>query len=340
MIDEERQQQQPRTVASTGPIMVAGMARAGTSWVAEMLRAAGGFVHLNEPFNPKHPPGQSPGILNAPVPVGYLYVTDHNAELYRPALTDTFRFRYRHRAELRRNRAWFDLAKMAKYSSAFTLGALTGKRPLLDDPYASLAAEWMAEEFDGQVAVLVRHPAAMVASYRRLGYRAHFRHFLDQPQLMADWLEPWRADMEALLETEDRVAQVATFWRVLHYVLAEMAERSPRLHVVRYEDLCFAPEAAYESLFAGLGLGFNRSARQEVVRATSGSSKNQSHTWRFSRRGGLSRTAFRPMDSKANITAWQKVIAPEEAARIRELTAPAADRFYGNADWAYSSSSS
>ena len=38
---------------SRGPIHVAGMARAGTSWVAEMLRAAGGFVHfLQIAFHP------------------------------------------------------------------------------------------------------------------------------------------------------------------------------------------------------------------------------------------------------------------------------------------------
>ena len=320
-------------VRSRGPIHVAGMARAGTSWVAEMLRAAGGFVHLNEPFNLKHPPGQSPGSLNAPVPVGYLYVAEHNADIFRPALHDTFRFRYRHLAELRRNRSGFALAKMAKYSSAFAVGALRRKRPLLDDPYASLAAPWIAEEFDGQVALLVRHPAAMVASYRKLGYRAHFRHFLDQPQLMADYFEPDRAEMEALVETDDRVAQVATFWTMLHRVLADMADRSDRLHVVRYEDLCADPVGEFERLFTRLGLEFNDAARAEVIRGTEGSSKNQSHSWRISRHGGLSRTAFRPMDSKAMIWAWKKTIEPEEAARIRAIAGPVAERFYDDADW-------
>jgi hypothetical protein len=320
-------------VRSRGPIHVAGMARAGTSWVAEMLRASGGFVHLNEPFNPKRPPGQSPGILNAPVPVGYIYVAEHNADAFRPALRDTFRFRYRHMAELRKNRSWFDLAKMGKYSSAFAMGALRRKRPLLDDPYASLAAPWIAEEFDGQVAVLVRHPAAMVASYRKLGYRAHFRHFLDQPQLMADYLEPWRADMEALVETDDRVAQVATFWTMLHRVLAEMTDRSDRLHVVRYEDLCADPVDEFERLFARMGLEFNDAARAEVVRGTEGSSKNQSHAWRVSRHGGLSRTAFRPMDSRSMIWAWKDKISAGEAARIRAIAGPVAERFYGDADW-------
>jgi hypothetical protein len=321
-----------RAINSRGPIHVAGMARAGTSWVAEMLRAAGGFVHLNEPFNPKRPPGQSPGILNASVPVGYLYVNGHNSDAFRPALHDTFRFRYRHMAELRQNHSWFDLAKMAKYSSAFTMGALRRKRPLLDDPYASLAAPWIAEEFDGQVAVLVRHPAAMVASYRKLGYRAHFRHFLDQPQLMADYLEPWRAEMEALVETDDRVAQVATFWTMLHRVLGDMADRSDRLHVVRYEDLCADPVGEFERLFTRMGVKFNDAARAQIVRGTEGNSKNQSHAWRVSRRGGLSRTAFRPMDSKSMIWAWKDKISPSEAARIRVIAGSVANRFYPAAD--------
>jgi len=52
-----------------------------------------------------------------------------------------------------------------------------------------------------------------------------------------------------------------------------------------------------------------------------------------SRHGGLSRTAFRPMDSKSMIRAWEKTISPGEAARIRAITAGVADRCYGPADW-------
>src|SRR5437870_9150451 len=109
MITDERRAQARRAgqPASRGPVVIAGMARAGTSWVAEMLKAAGGFVHLNEPFNPKHPPGLCPGILRAPVPFGYVYVTDENAGIYRQAVADTFRFRYHHLAEIRANHRLF-----------------------------------------------------------------------------------------------------------------------------------------------------------------------------------------------------------------------------------------
>jgi hypothetical protein len=150
---------------------------------------------------------------------------------------------------------------------------------------------------------------------------------------MADHLEPWRAEMEALIDTDDRVTQVATFWKLLHQVLFDMVDRSERLHVVRYEDLCADPEGEYDRLFTRLGLEFNDAARAEVVAGTQGSSKNQSHSWRVSRHGGLSRTAFRPMDSKSMIRAWAKTISPGEAARIRAITAPVADRLYGPSDW-------
>lgn len=319
--------------AGRGPVLVAGMARAGTSWVAEMLKAAGGFVHLNEPFNPKHPPGLSPGVLRAPVPAGYVYVTAENAAVYERAVADMLRFRYHPLAEVRVNHRLFDLAKMAKYSASFVVGALVRKRALLDDPYASLAAEWIADCFDGQVCLLVRHPAAMVASYRKLSYSAHFRHLLGQPLLMRDWLEPWRAEMEALVDTDDKVAQVGFFWRMLHHPLAEMAQRCERIHVVRYEDLCLDPVGEFERLFSRLGVEFNAAARAEVVAGTQGASKAKSHSWRLSRRGFLSRTAFRPMDSKAMVAVWRRTVSPAEAERLRQLTGPVAERFYTDDDW-------
>jgi hypothetical protein len=332
---EPRNEAQERATRSTGPIHVAGMARAGTSWVGEMFRSAGGFLYLNEPFNWKSPPGQSPGILNAPVPVGYLYIDDHNEDVYRPAVHDMLRFRYRHLAELRANRSRFHLAKMAKYSTAFAVAALRGKRPLLDDPYASLAAPWIAEQFDGQAVVVVRHPAAMVASYRKLGYRAHPLHFLNQPRLMAEYLEPWRGELEAVIETDDRLSQVTTFWRALHHVLFDLVDRSDRLHLVRYEDLCADPEGAFESLFRRVGVEFNAAARAEVVAGTQGNSRPQSHMWRLSRQGGLTRTAYRPMDSKSMIRAWQATISPAEADRIRAIAGPVGKRLYGDSDWTY-----
>jgi hypothetical protein len=35
--------------------------------VGKMLEASGALVYVNEPLNPQHPPGRSPGVLRADV---------------------------------------------------------------------------------------------------------------------------------------------------------------------------------------------------------------------------------------------------------------------------------
>ena len=45
-------------------------------------------------------------------------------------------------------------------------------------------------------------------------------------------------------------------------------------------------------------------------------------------RVGLGRTAFQPMDSKANAWAWRRRLSPDEAATVIDATRPVAERFY------------
>jgi hypothetical protein len=323
------------------PLLVTGMARSGTSWVGKMLEVGGQFVYVNEPMNPRHPPGRSPGILRADITQDYLYITDDNGPAYLEAFRDTVAFRYHAVAEVRRNHRPFDLAKMAKYWTAFTLGRLRGRRAMLNDPYATLAARWLAQELGSQVVVVVRQPAAMLASFRKLGYRnLAFRDLLDQPLLMRDWLEPLRAEMETV-EEGDLVGQVALLWRILHRVTAAYRSTLPGFVVVRHEDLSVDPIGAYERLHDALALPFTDEVRAAVAegsgltpaKATGNSDKT--HVWRLSRRGFLSRTAYRPMDSRASLGSWCSAVTPEEIARIRWLTEDVAPLYYTSEelDW-------
>ena len=88
----------------TQPVLATGMARSGGSWMALMLVAGGGAVHLNEPLNRRHPPGLSPGILRVPAPLSYQYIGEHNDAQYGPGFADMFRLRYHVGSELRANR--------------------------------------------------------------------------------------------------------------------------------------------------------------------------------------------------------------------------------------------
>jgi hypothetical protein len=311
-----------------GPIVVTGMARSGTSWVGKLLQASGDLTYINEPLNPDHPPGRSPGVLNASVERHYQYISEQNEDGWLAAFNETLRLRYHIGAELRQNRSPYDLARMARYASSFLAGRLRGRRALLDDPYALLASEWLADRLDCRVVVIVRDPAAMVASWRRLGWTTDLGELLHQPALMRDWLEPFRGEMEAMAATPgDLVGRVAVLWRLLYLVAAEYEQRCPAIRIVRYEDLAADPVSSFAGLYAALGLRFGDRAEGEVVRSTTGSAQRTAHKWSLSR-SGLSKTGFRPMDSRANLVAWKRQLGADEVARIRTLTAGVADRWY------------
>jgi hypothetical protein len=313
---------------SRSPVVVTGMARSGTSWVGRLLQASGELTYVNEPLNPEHPPGHSPGVLGATVDQGYQYIHHGSDDRWLAAFNDTVRLRYHVGAELRRNRSPYDLARMARYATSFLLGRVLGRRALVDDPYAMLASEWLADRVGCRVVVVVRDPAAIAGSWKRLGWTTDLGELLHQPALMRDWLEPYRGQMEALAAApEDLPGRVGMLWRLLHLVVAEYARRCAGLRIVRYEDLAADPLPAFADLYADLGLHFDQRARRAVVRSTTGNARRRAHHWSLSR-NGLSKTGYRPMDSRANLAAWRRQLGAEEVARVRALTAGVADRWY------------
>lgn len=313
------------------PLLVTGMPRAGTSWVGKMVEAAGGFVYINEPLNPRHPPGGSPGVLDAPVRHRFQYISEANDGPFLQPFRDTLAFRYRYRSELRRNHSVPDLLRLVKHAGGFAYGRMRGCRPLLDDPYAVLSARWFAERLGCQVVVVVRHPAAVVASRLRLGWRVDFSELLCQPELMEDWLEPDRADMEALIGADDPLAEGALLWRVIHRTIEGLRD-VPGLHVVRHEDLSLDPLRCFAELFERLGLPFGDEPMRQVMRSTSGQASERRVAWSLSRTGP-SRTAYRPLDSRANAHRWHSELEPAQIDRIRRICGEIAQSFYTHEEW-------
>jgi hypothetical protein len=176
--------------------------------------------------------------------------------------------------------------------------------------------------------VVVRDPAAMLASWKRLGWTTDLDELLGQPDLVRDWLAPYRAELEAVAATPgDLPGRVGMLWRMLHLVAAEHERRHAGVRVVRYEDLAADPEAGFGDLYAWLGLEFGDRARRAVTRSTTGGARRRAHHWSLSR-GGLSKTGYRPMDSRANLTAWRRQLEPDEVDRVRAVTAEVAGRWY------------
>jgi hypothetical protein len=295
------------------------MARSGTTWVGRMLCAGGGAGYFHEPFNPAAPPGAVPIRVDH----WYEYVCEENEAIFLPVLANWLRFRYPLGRMLMRCRSRADLRNTVQAWRGFV--ASPGRRALVKEPHAVFSAEWFAKRLGSEVVITVRHPAAVVASLKRLEWGFGFANLLTQPLLMRDHLRPYEAEMEAALSNDtETVDRAALLWRIIYSVVAGYRSRFPAFRIVRHEDLSRDPIGEYERLYNALGLRFTDEAAEAV--AASSASANPKET-----------TAADPyktsLDSAANLDAWRSRLTHAEICRIREVTEQTARLYYTDIQW-------
>jgi len=309
-------------------LLITGLPRSGTSWVGKMLEHGGRLVYVNEPMNPSHPPGRSPGVLDASVRHYFHYICDDNEDPWRRAFTDTLALRYRLGRELATNHRPYDLARAARYATLFAIGRLRRCGALIDDPYALFSAGWLARTYDIPAVVLVREPVAFVGAWRAHRWTVDTRELLSQPLLMRDHLEPSHDELADVAGSTDWLATTATLWRAAYRAVDELVRTDDRLHLVRYEDLAADPVTAFRDLYERVGLSWTTSARERVVAATTTADQSPDKRFRWSLRDGLSKTAYRPMSSSSALDSYRQRLTDEEIERTRALTADVREAIY------------
>ena len=307
--------------APSGPILVTGMHRSGTTWVGKMLSANSGVTYIWEPLHAM----EARGSFNSAVPRWYTYVCEENEGAYVDAFEDALRLRYHLRAALPHIRGVRAVARTGEEMLRFAHGRIRRTRPLLKDPFAVFSSEWFAHRLGCRVVITVRHPAAVVSSLKRLGWPFDLGDLLAQPLLMRDWLAPMRNDLEqASARPQDAVGSGSFLWRAIYAIVAELERRHPNFIVVRNEDLSRDPIGGYERLYDALDLSFTPAARRAVVRSSKSSNKKEV-------------TSSKPIDikvdSRANIGNWRHRLDAEEIDRVRSITGDVAGLYYENADW-------
>ena len=309
------------------PLLVTGLPRSGTSWTGKMLEAGGQVVYVNEPLNPRRPPGRSPGVLNARVSHRFQYIAPPDDQQWRSAFADTVRLRYHPLAELKVARRPYDLGRLAKYWSQFAVGRARGRRAMLDDPYALFSSRWLCEQMGVRTLVLVRDPVGLIGSWKTLGWKIDLRELTGQPALVRAHLEPWLEQIDQAITSGEWLQQMCCLWNVAHDVVDSFRD-IPNLTIRRYEDLAREPMSGFASLYEWFDLDWSERAQQGVREATSPSvpaSPKRGFSW--SLKGGLSRTAFQPMDSRAAVAATAGRLSDGEIDEVRERTSAIASRY-------------
>jgi hypothetical protein len=290
--------------------------------VGKMIAASPSVGYISEPFNLEH----SRGIFNAATDRWYTAVSERNGGVYEEALRNAINFRYDPVASARNLKDPRGVAKLIFEYSRTCLYRWEGRRALLKDPLALFAAEWIAEKFDAQVVVLVRHPAAFVNSLIKARWRHPFSHFLEQPELMAEHLAPFRKEIESLVDGKNDILDEATLlWRATHHTIAKYRQAHPDWVFVRHEDLSRNPVAGFEPIFEHLGIEYTPHAKRTIEL--------------YTRQGNPIERTGEPMppavrlDSRRNADRWVYRLSHEQIERIRGRSADVWPDFYTSQEW-------
>ena len=303
------------------PILVSGMHRSGTTWVGKMLAAGRQVAYISEPLNVWH----RPGVLRVATPRWYTYICDDNQDDYLPAFQELLQFNYHTNLELKAIESSKDIGRMCRDWYIFWNGRRLSQIPLIKDPFAVFSVEWFGKSFGGSIIIVIRHPAAVASSLKKLGWDFEFRDLIDQPLLMRDILESYRNEIEREIESPgDLISQSSLLWRMVYKSVNEISLQFPEIIVVRHEDISADPSAAFEQIYRKLDLEFTAEIQDEIIFASSGrnpkaTSKKTVHSVRI--------------DSRATVKSWAKQLSHSEIDRIQELTADVAPIYYSQEDW-------
>ena len=322
--------------SNKNPILVTGSHRSGSTWAGRMIAHASTVSYIHEPFNLHH----RPGICRAQFNYQFPYVCRENESLYLNDLKDCLSFKYHFIEELKATKSLKEFVRSIQAYSRFTKYRILKKRPLVKDPIALFSAEWLAQRFNMDVVVLIRHPAAFAGSLKKVKWLHPFDHFLQQPLLMQHHLHEYRSEIEEFAKTEkDIIDQAILLWNLIHHMIFKYQNNHPNWIFVKHEDLSRCPLEEFRNLYHRLDLTFSPDI-EENIKAYSAPdqsdkfnhiTKSKTRSWQEKITGVYSDKRRR--NSKSNILSWQKRLALDEVKKIREKTRIISDKFYTEKDW-------
>jgi hypothetical protein len=176
-----------------------------------------------------------------------------------------------------------------------------------------IALDWVVDRYAVRVIYLVRHPAAVAASYRRLGWTGRFgKRFSDT------WLRDRGVDPGGL---DSPWAEFGAFQAVVHEDTLRALGKAPLpSFMVRYESLCRDPEGTVEELCGFASLAYDGDLTRRVVETSTTSGDRSDHPY------GIHR------DSLAMVSAWRTEFTGRDLAELRDGYL-AYSRFYGPDEW-------
>lgn len=291
-------------------ILLTGIHRSGSTWAGTVLSQARNTLYVHEPFNIDL-------YTWSPLNCWFQYLSGS------PAKEQDKAFRYLNTFSTVFNyRTIFKFFKIRSVEDAKYLWTHVfsnrNNRYVYKDPLAFLSAEWIYKRLNWEVVIMIRHPAAFVASLKDKDWKFDFNDFLKQKKLLNTCLKDYAGTIsEYAREEKDLVSQGILLWNIVYSTVYYYRKKyDSNWYFVRHEDLSEAPLEEYQRFFDFLDLEFDDNVKAYIEASTRPASEDR-----------LKR------DAKRNITLWKKRLSASEIARIKAETQPVWEHFYSEEEW-------
>ncbi|MDB5333202.1 MAG: hypothetical protein JWP03_4353 [Phycisphaerales bacterium] len=300
-------------------ILITGSPRSGTTWVGDVLRRCSRTMLLMEPFNPDLS-SRVARVCNFQFREWYMYVTNENAAEFTAPIRRMLELRHETLPRLRASKSLKDVIDVSAAAARFGLSRLTAQTSIMKDPIALLSSQWLASQFGARVVILIRHPAAVVSSFKRLKLCVDIPGLLRQPLLMRDLLAPMEAELSDFARVEhDIVDMAAMLWKALYFAVLRFRERHSDWLFLRHEDLSQDPVGGFEDICRHVGLDFPQRARKAAIESNDVALPPELDPQ-------LAFTTRR--NAVANLTNWKTRLTEDEISRIRRRVEDVSQQLY------------
>jgi hypothetical protein len=220
-------------------VLLAGVARSGTTWVANIINYKNKYRLMFEPFHSKYVELMKDFRWRQ-----YLRLDNKEEKFLKPVeaiLSGNIRNK------------WID---------KFNRKQITKKR-IIKEVRNNLLLKWMKINFpEVPFILLLRHPCAVALSRIKLKWGTELEHHFEQEQLMEDFFNPFKTEIEqAETDFEKQIFQ----WCVENYVpLKQFSEG--QIHLAFYENFCVKPEQEVSRLFGFLNQPYDDRIFKSMLR--------------------------------------------------------------------------
>jgi hypothetical protein len=278
------------------PILVTGVPRSGTTWLARWLAAGTGMALAGrEPMNPRGRQYALAGTLP-----GWARLTAPTSRQRRALVT-----------AYRGLNPWV----YSRYGTRQWAAPLPWTRLVIKDPFALLSMPAIAEQTGALPVLVYRHPGAVLASYRRMGWTPDLTELQAVLEAARATGGPGLPDLAPDLDPGSAVA-MGRFWATLHdLALADLDATGTDAVVVAHHELASSGPSGGRRFADRVGVGWTADMEQELARESGGPSGPGGGD-------GGSAAALHNLDrAPAEVAeAWRRTLDPAEVDDIERVT--------------------